>query len=248
MSQLFHPIEEETTPGYYAQNFLRVRTGQVASDLKPSNILVGIEDKGVIEEMVEDERSDPAPTKQVGDRLIYLSRNFGELRGVPREPKISDFGLAVPSPGPHYHPIQPDLFQAPEVILCAGWSFPADIWNLGVMIWDLLERQTLFQAIDPADGEYRAELHLQEMVALLGSPPPELLRRGRATSEYFSPKGLLLATHISTRRNLSLADTITVMDGEDKRKFLKFVGRMLTWLPEDRATAKDLLSDPWLKF
>ena len=29
MSQLFHPIEEETTPGYYAQNFLRVRTGQV---------------------------------------------------------------------------------------------------------------------------------------------------------------------------------------------------------------------------
>ena len=84
--------------------------------------------------MVEDERSDPAPTKQVGDRLIYLSRNFGELRGVPREPKISDFGLAVPSPGPHYHPIQPDLFQAPEVILCAGWSFPADIWNLGVMV------------------------------------------------------------------------------------------------------------------
>jgi serine/threonine protein kinase len=103
--------------------------------LKPDNILVGIEDSSVIQEMVDREKSDPAPTKQVADgHVVSLSRNFGDLRGIPTEPKISDFGLAVTSPGPHYHPIQPDLFQAPEVILNAGWSFPADVWNLGVMV------------------------------------------------------------------------------------------------------------------
>ena len=28
---------------------------------------------------------------------------------------------------------------------------------------------------------------------------------------------------------------------------MKFVRKMLTWLPEERATAKELLADPWLK-
>ena len=29
MSQITHPIQEEKTPGYYPQNFLSVRKGQV---------------------------------------------------------------------------------------------------------------------------------------------------------------------------------------------------------------------------
>jgi serine/threonine-protein kinase SRPK3 len=33
---------------------------------------------------------------------------------------------------------------------------------------------------------------------------------------------------------------------EDKRLFVNFMRRMLSWLPEDRATAKELKSDPWL--
>lgn len=29
--------------------------------------------------------------------------------------------------------------------------------------------------------------------------------------------------------------------------FVKFMRRTLTWMPDERATAKDLLEDPWLK-
>jgi hypothetical protein len=29
--------------------------------------------------------------------------------------------------------------------------------------------------------------------------------------------------------------------------FVKFMRRTLTWVPNERATAKDLLEDPWLK-
>ena len=36
------------------------------------------------------------------------------------------------------------------------------------------------------------------------------------------------------------------MTGEDKRLFIAFVKRMLRWMPEDRATAAELLEDPWL--
>ena len=33
---------------------------------------------------------------------------------------------------------------------------------------------------------------------------------------------------------------------EDKGRFLNFMRRMLRWLPEERATARELLEDPWL--
>lgn len=46
--------------------------------------------------------------------------------------------------------------------------------------------------------------------------------------------------------NVNLADSVTALEGEDKRLFLKFVSKMLQWLPEDRSTAKELLEDPWL--
>lgn len=48
-------------------------------------------------------------------------------------------------------------------------------------------------------------------------------------------------------QNFSLESSITAISGEDKRLFLEFVGRMLKWQPGDRCTAKELLSDPWLR-
>lgn len=111
-----------------------MRSSNRGEDLKPDNILVGIEDHGVLQEMIESEEKAPLPYIERGDRRIYGHRNFRKYERAPGEPKISDFGNAVLSPGPHFHPIQPNLFQAPEVILEAGWSFSADIWNLGVMV------------------------------------------------------------------------------------------------------------------
>lgn len=49
-----------------------------------------------------------------------------------------------------------------------------------------------------------------------------------------------------TPQNFSLESSIIKIGGQDKRMFLAFVSRMLKWQPEDRSTAKELLSDPWL--
>jgi serine/threonine-protein kinase SRPK3 len=47
---------------------------------------------------------------------------------------------------------------------------------------------------------------------------------------------------------LSLDDTISSLEGEEKRAFLDFVvHNMLCWVPEHRKTAKELLEHPWLK-
>lgn len=36
------------------------------------------------------------------------------------------------------------------------------------------------------------------------------------------------------------------LQGDEKDDFLRFLRRMLCWQPEERATAKELLFDPWL--
>ena len=48
-----------------------------------------------------------------------------------------------------------------------------------------------------------------------------------------------------SRRGLS--DTVTTIGGEEKEEFLRFASRMLQWLPERRATAQELLDDPWMR-
>lgn len=47
---------------------------------------------------------------------------------------------------------------------------------------------------------------------------------------------------------LTLSDLTPFLQGEDKRLFIEFASKMLRWLPEDRLTAKELYSDPWLNF
>lgn len=46
---------------------------------------------------------------------------------------------------------------------------------------------------------------------------------------------------------ITFEDSITQISGEEKKMFISFVKRMLTWEPKHRSTAKDLLDDPWLR-
>lgn len=68
-------------------------------------------------------------------QYTYRSYNdFGPLRSSKVLPKIADFGTAQPGDRLQIHPIQPDYYRAPEVLLGVGWSYNADVWNLGVMV------------------------------------------------------------------------------------------------------------------
>lgn len=103
--------------------------------------MVTFEDQSVIEEFVQGQMQHPMARKRIGDRTIYRSHNnFGDIDGTARLknmfPKITDFGLAQRGDalGPHLHPIQPNDCHAPEVLLGAGWSYSADIWNFGILV------------------------------------------------------------------------------------------------------------------
>lgn len=43
----------------------------------------------------------------------------------------------------------------------------------------------------------------------------------------------------------SLEKEETKLEGDEKREFLRFIGRMLQWDPNRRPSAKELAEDPW---
>ncbi|EGX90384.1 protein kinase domain protein [Cordyceps militaris CM01] len=221
-----------------------VRTGV---HIKADNILHAIVDEGILESFVKDEMETPSPRKYVNTAPIYMSRRFG----LPEDFGIivlSDFGEVVNGDVERNHNAQPDVYRSPEVMLQAAWSYPIDIWNVGAMIWDVFEGGHLFHGLDPSPekGYYTTRAHLAEIIALLGPPPLDLLQRGTRSEEFFSEDGQWIADcPIPQGKSLEKAELF--LTGRNKEMFLSFVKGMLTWRPEERKTAKELLEDPWLK-
>lgn len=100
---------------------------------------MNFESGSVLEEFVQAQSKTPMLKKQRDGYSIYQSHNqFGPLqpRLGPIVPVIADFGYAhwITDSEPQINPIQPNNYRSPEVILGTGWSYSADIWNLGVLV------------------------------------------------------------------------------------------------------------------
>jgi len=99
--------------------------------------LLGFEDNSVVDDYVRQLEESPPLCKEVNGHPIYQSAaDFGTLKKGVGLLKISDFGAAVFGNvlTPHCHNIQPEQFCAPEVLLKAGWTYSADIWNFGMVV------------------------------------------------------------------------------------------------------------------
>jgi hypothetical protein len=51
---------------------------------------------------------------------------------APRDFILHDFSSSVREDEKRTHDTQPNVYRSPEVILKMKWSYPADIWNVGV--------------------------------------------------------------------------------------------------------------------
>lgn len=100
--------------------------------------MLPFEDPTVLEDYVRRQEIDPAPYRERHGRPVYESRpDFGHVKHMEvKSVQLTDFGLAVRGDVrmEHNHRIQPFEYRAPEVMLKAGWSYPADIWNLGLVV------------------------------------------------------------------------------------------------------------------
>ncbi|PYH47134.1 protein kinase [Aspergillus saccharolyticus JOP 1030-1] len=239
----------------------------VHTDLKADHIMMTFESATVLDDFLMLQLEEPMAYKFDSEgRPVYSPHNnFGGLRKGKNcflcLPKIVDFGSAIKlNPDAQcIWPIQPHAYRAPEVILGCGWNTGADIWNLGVLLKNLLQEAQLFTQVYDAQGRYDAKSHLAEMIALLGPPPPKMLARARERSgetwgpkarmaggngrlcdtiqdlfdgPFFDENGKFMYPDLTPKR--SLANSLPLLNDEDRDAFLSLAKRMLVWDPAER--------------
>ncbi|KAJ5356372.1 CMGC protein kinase [Penicillium concentricum] len=227
---------------FLALDYLHRECKLVHANIKSDNILQEIEDTSILNSFSIAEKEHPSSRKYVITIPIYASRWFDLPRAFGMA-VLSDFGSAVQGDETRNHNPQPNGYRAPEVMLKAEWSYPIDIWNVGVM--DLFEGKHLFDG-DDSDGKgYSTRAHLAEVNGILGPLPLTLVRRGTRSPEFFTEDGYW-KSDIEISKGVSLHNSEEFLSGRNKEMFLEFLKGMLQWKPEDRKTAKELLQDPWL--
>ncbi|RSL83532.1 hypothetical protein CEP52_016693 [Fusarium oligoseptatum] len=199
------PIEEENLPNYKAARYYPAHIGQVLQHRYQIVGKVGYGGGSTVwacrdldfnpgEECAFDQIEDLelttlTPRKVLADRCIYLSYELGITHGPA---VITDFGAArLGNPEKdekHTGDVMPGPYRAPEVIMGAEWDSKIDMWSLGVMVWDLFEGGPLFRAIRANNLD--DELHLAEMVSLLGPPPKKFLERHEKSRQYWDLEGV----------------------------------------------------------
>lgn len=224
-------------------NWLHATCVVIHTDISPQNVLAEIEDDISLKDVEEQESQDLSiPVISHGGPVYQSRAAMLELSGIPI---LTDFGQMRPSEPGNRDWWMSDLYRAPEVLLKLLWGFPVDIWSIGIMILELLEGKNLFDPIDRTNNQYVILLALAQYIGYLGPPSLEIIKQSPIFSMYFDDqRDWVSGTQIP---QTSFEDFVTTIPpGEEKDTFLRFIRKMLTWDPEARATANEIIEDEWL--
>lgn len=171
--------------------------------------------------------------------------------------KLCDMGNACYIDRHYSDVIQTREYRSPEVILEGQYDESADIWSLACMIFELITGDYLF---DPKKGKTfkKNDDHLALMSELIGEMKPDDIKNMKQSCEawddYFEPTNQKATTfklkRIKSLKPWPLHDVLSDkyrLHFSEARLLSNFLGRMLRWQPKNRASARELLKDPWLK-
>ncbi|KAI0841440.1 kinase-like protein [Hypoxylon sp. FL0890] len=226
----------------------------IHTDIKPQNVLIKTQE---INEMFDRAPSEvflqQSPPVNPPENFYMQSEpvSSGEedlSKTIGISVKLADFGVASWFDKHLTEWIQPQMLRAPEVILNAGWNHKVDIWNLGLIIWELVQGQLCFDGQATATAPYSSEAHLAQMTAILGSFPVSLLERSQSRDKFFDSQGHLLSEiHFPPVSLKSLNAGNGTLEGQEADDFVDFIQETIALEPERRPDARQLLQARWLQ-
>ncbi|KZN91018.1 Serine/threonine-protein kinase SRPK [Penicillium chrysogenum] len=194
------------------------------------------------------------PSKAVVPLFIWKSAEMFSLSDA--HPLLTDFGEAFPpaseSLGQDCH--TPIPFRAPEAKFefQSPLSYPSDIWSLATAIWEIVGMGAIFST-DFVDEDHIVARHID----VLGPMPSEWWHRWHARSRFFDEHGQPTESYRGNRwPPLEESFEIGVqkwrrkmggkIEEDEKDAFLDLMRRMLSYRPENRATAEEVLMSDWM--
>ncbi|KAF5019605.1 hypothetical protein F66182_8391 [Fusarium sp. NRRL 66182] len=193
---------------------------------------------------------------------VWLGQKSEDVALEDAKILLGDFGESyLPSQEKRQYSNAPVRYRAPESQfpdVCQSLSFSSDIWSLGCLLWNVVGQRPLFDAWRLSEDDL-----LQDQIDLLGEIPEEWSAYGAKRAEYWvedvaeaqdstvqpANKGgftwdVRFERCVQQGRKES---GMKPMSEEEKEAFIDMMKRIITFRPEERITAKELLETRWMK-
>ncbi|KAF2884401.1 hypothetical protein ILUMI_21780 [Ignelater luminosus] len=189
-------------------------------------------------------------TKMTGDiKMSSLSRRPLLFINPNIQVKIADFGNACWENQQFSPVIQTIQYRALEVLIEAGYSFPADMWSIGCIAFEMCTGEFLFHPKSTPNMS-TTEHHLGLIWEALSEIPKDMALSGDQSKMYFNDDGKLKKFDFG-KTKIWPVENVLIDKFRWKNKeaavFADFINRLIEPQPELRATAAMALDHKWVK-
>ncbi|KAK1143771.1 hypothetical protein N8T08_006172 [Aspergillus melleus] len=188
---------------------------------------------------------------------LFLGKYAEKFTLSGAHPLLSDFGEAFspttePRLGQDCH--TPPAFRAPEAKFepQAPLAFPSDIWSLATSIWNIIGMKAIFSTDFVPD-----DVIVAQHIDVLGPMPSEWWHSWKERSQFFDETGCPTESYMENQWP-SLKESFETgvqkwrrkvggeISANEKAAFLDLMRHMLSFRPEERPTAEEVLQSEWM--
>ncbi|KAA1083726.1 hypothetical protein PGT21_005226 [Puccinia graminis f. sp. tritici] len=231
-------------------DYLHRECGITHTGIKPENILICIEDiekliRSELEKQHNTKTSAPICTPQLQSFSASSRTNHSKEDHSPIMVKIADLGDAAWSLSHRLtNRIQTRQYRSPDVIVGVPWNQRIDMWSVGCLFFELLTGNYLFHS--PEDSDHVDQIHLMQIIDLVGPFPLEMALSGRYTHGIAHEIASYNYKQAMSCQEWNL-EIMMSFYGFDK-SIIQCLYRMLQIDPSKRCEAKEILDDKkcWL--